>query len=126
MEQEKTAGTAASPHPDVRVRLVGAEPFFGPGAAQLLGSVKQYGSVYRACEHLGLSYSKGRRMLRAMEQELGQPAVLCTKGGAGGGSARLTAAGQHLLERYRCYEQSVRSYAEREFPYYFPPKETEP
>lgn len=126
MEQEKAGSLIPHVRTDIRVRLVGTEPFFGPGTAQLLGGIMRYGSVYRACEHLCLSYSKGRRMLRAIEQELGEPVVRCTKGGAGGGSAKLTATGQYFLERYLCYEQAVRSYAERELGYYFPQKEQEP
>lgn len=111
---------AAPTRAEVRVRLVARGPFFGPGTAQLLSSVRQSGSVFRACEKLGLSYSKGRRMLRELEQELGEPAVLCSKGGPTGGTARLTETGQLLLERYLCYEQTVRHYAEKQFDHYFP------
>lgn len=109
----------ADARPDVRVRLVGEVPFFGPGTAELLGGVLQWGSVCRACEKIGLSYSKGRRMLRVLEQQLHEPAVICTKGGSGGGSARLTEAGRSLLEKYRCYEFAVRRYAEQQFQEYF-------
>lgn len=115
-----------SARPEIRIRLVGETPFFGPGTARLLEEVVRCGSVYRACEALDLSYSKGRRMLREVERQLGQPAVLCTKGGAGGGNARLTDAGRNLLAQYDCYEQDVRSYAEERFARYFPPQEALP
>lgn len=119
-------GQPVAARPDIRVRLVARTPFFGPGTAQLLSGVAQCGSVYRACEKLGLSYSKGRRMLRELEQQLGEPAVQCTKGGVGGGGACLTPVGRALLERYLCYERSVRHYAEKQFPRYFPPREHTP
>lgn len=123
MQDRVPAARRAAPRrAEVRLRLVGEQAFFGPGTARLLSGVRQCGSVYRACEKLGLSYSKGRRMLRELEESLGEPAVLCTKGGPGGGSARLTEAGQRLLERYLCLEQTVRQYADKQFAHYFPPE----
>ena len=46
--------------PDIRVRLIDARPFFGPGTSALLRAIQECGSVLGACERLELSYSKGR------------------------------------------------------------------
>lgn len=107
--------------PSVQVRLsCGGHLVFGPGTAHLLRSILQYGSVHRACTEIGLSYSKGRKMLKALENHLQTPAVECTKGGNGGGSAHLTEAGRYLLERFSCYEHMIQRYAEQQFSDYFP------
>jgi molybdate transport system regulatory protein len=99
----------------VRVRLIGNKPFFDPGTAFLLGYIREFGSVATACEKMGLSYSKGRGMLRTLEQELGFPAVLCTKGGIGGGNTKITLEGERLLEMYNKYEDTICRYAQSQF-----------
>lgn len=99
----------------VRVRLVGNKPFFGPGTALLLKHIKECGSVAIACQKMGLSYSKGRGMLRTFEQELGFPAVICKKGGIGGGNAEITPEGERLLGVYKSYENKICSYAKDQF-----------
>lgn len=107
--------------PSIQVRLsCGGQLVFGPGTACLLRSILQYGSVHRACREIGLSYSKGRKMLKTLEEQMQIPAVECTQGGNGGGSARLTEAGRYLLEHFSCFEHTVRRYAEQQFPGYFP------
>lgn len=93
---------------------------FGPGTAQLLRSILQYGSVHRACLEMGLSYSKGRKMLKVLEEKLQTPAVECIQGGNGGGSAHLTETGHYLLQHFSCYEHMIQRYAEQQFPGYFP------
>lgn len=107
--------------PSVQVRLsCGGRLVFGPGTAHLLRNILQYGSVHHACKEMGLSYSKGRKMLKTLEESLQTPAVECTQGGQGGGSARLTETGQYLLERFSCYEHMIQRHAEQQFPDYFP------
>jgi len=107
-------------HPEVQVRIANSSPFFGPGPRQLLLGIRARGSVAHACEAVGLSYSKGRALLRRMEEALGTPLVSRTQGGAGGGSASLTPAGEQFLTQFAAYEQAVSDYAAVLFPDYFP------
>lgn len=102
-------------YPGLRVRLMGSEPFFGPGVAHLLELIPAAGSVAGACEKMGLSYSKGRLMVRRMERELGFRVVERVQGGAGGGGARLTEPGLAFLRAYQSYEQDVNAYAQARF-----------
>ena len=106
-------------HERVQVRLVGEGPFFGPGPQQLLLGIRSRGSVAGACQAIGISYSKGRRILRQMERELGFSLVDRVQGGANGGSAQLTARGETFLEIFARYEQSVADYAAEIFEDYF-------
>ena len=112
-------------HLEVRVRVAARAPFFGPGPAQLLRCIRQCGSVQGACTQMGLSYSKGRAILRMIKQQSGRKAVTCRKGGVGGGQAVLTPDGEELLEQYTRYEQDVRAYAAQRFDRYFAPAEQE-
>lgn len=106
-------------HQQIQVRLTGKEAFFGPGPQQLLLAIKSRGSVAGACQAVGLSYSKGRGIIRQMEQELGFCLVDRIQGGANGGSAHLTAKGETFLEIYARYEQAVADYAAEIFEDYF-------
>ena len=102
--------------PDVRIRLIGKRPFFGPGVAELLQCIHDCGSVAAACKKMKLSYSKGRSMLRLMESELGFSVVERTKGGSGGGGAAIiTEKGEALLTHYRAFEDEVCAFAQNRF-----------
>ncbi|MGN1030303.1 MAG: winged helix-turn-helix domain-containing protein [Butyricicoccaceae bacterium] len=110
---------------DPKVRLcAGTDRFFGPGTRDLLEGIRRTGSVQQSCAEMGLSYSKGRHMIRHMEAALQTTLVERTRGGAGGGSARLTPAGAYLLDRFTAYEASVRKYAEQQLPRFFPTDRT--
>lgn len=50
---------------------------------------------------MGLSYSKGSRLIRDMERELGWPVTVRHTGGTGGGGTVLTDGGKRLVNRYR-------------------------
>lgn len=45
-------------HYDMKVRIMGEEKAFGPGVAQLLKGIEEMGSMQKAAEKMGLSYSK--------------------------------------------------------------------
>ena len=59
--------------PLVQVRLRAGDVFFGPGTGQLLHMIRQTGSIQEACLRIGLSYSKGTRMIKEVERQLGIP-----------------------------------------------------
>lgn len=114
--------TEKSPMPfreKIQVKLIGQETFFGPGPRQLLLAIQTRGSVSGACEAIGISYSKGRGIIRRMEQELGFELVERRQGGLGGGSAGLTVKGEIFLEIFARYERTVQDYAESIFEDYF-------
>ena len=112
-------------HADPKIRLcAGEDRFFGPGTRDLLEGIRRTGSVQRACTEMGLSYSKGRHMIRHMEAALQTTLVERIRGGAGGGSAKLTPAGEYMLDRFTAYEKRIREYAEQQIAYFFPTDQT--
>lgn len=93
--------------PRIKVQLTGSEPFFGPGVRTLLEWIREEGSVRDACEKMGLSYSKGRKMLDRAEKELGYTIVERSPGGKNGGGARVSDEGLKLLEKYERFEKEL-------------------
>ena len=93
--------------PRIKVQLTGSEPFFGPGVRTLLEWIREEGSVRDACEKMGLSYSKGRKMLDRAEKELGYTIVERSPGGKNGGGARVSDEGLKLLEKYARFEKEL-------------------
>lgn len=100
-------------------RLVASDAFFGPGPCQLLEMIDQTGSLQEACNHMELSYTKGSRMIRTVERQLGFPVVERWTGGAGGGGSRLTEQGKELVKNYRKLAAGVQEAAEELFYKYF-------
>ncbi|HIX47892.1 MAG TPA: LysR family transcriptional regulator [Candidatus Mediterraneibacter caccavium] len=109
------SGTEKKIRPRLKVQLVGTEPFFGPGVKTLLECIRGEGSVRDACEKMGLSYSKGRKMLERAERELGYTIVERSPGGKNGGSARVSEDGMRLLSRYERFEKELTELAEEKY-----------
>ena len=93
----------------------GGSKFFGPGVADLLDLIGDKGSVKEACRTMGLSYSKGRTILKRAEKMLGFPLVETRHGGQGGGAAALTDEAVRLIQNYRKLAADVDQYAEDHF-----------
>lgn len=106
--------------PELRLRLVRKKPFFGPGASELLSLIEEAQSVRLACQRMGMSYSKGWKILCDMEEEWGAPLILRRQGGRNGGSSSLTAEGKALLEAYRKFEKVAQSLVQEAFRNCFP------
>jgi molybdate transport system regulatory protein len=81
--------------------------------------IETTGSVRMACQQIGLSYSKGWKMIAVMERQWGIPLVQRQQGGKHGGEAFVTPEGKKLLERFRQFEQSGKAAVEAIFHQYF-------
>lgn len=89
--------------------------FFGPGIAELMERIAECGSLKEACRRMGLSYSKGRYILKRAEALWGCPLIAMQHGGSGGGACVLTEEGRTLLEAFRRMEEKIRRDAEQHF-----------
>ncbi|HCI73191.1 MAG TPA: molybdenum-binding protein [Lachnospiraceae bacterium] len=96
------------------------EKFYGPGVQDLLAGIGRYGSVKEACAAMGLSYSKGRRILKHAEAVLGYLLVVRQQGGAAGGSAHLTPEAEDFMKRYQHLTDTVSEYALQQLHLFFP------
>lgn len=102
-------------HTSIQVRLAKYDIFFGPGKARLMEYIDKTGSLQEACLEMELSYSKGARMIKMAEKQLGFKLLERRIGGSGGGGSRLTEEGRELLKKYRQLTLRIREDADRAF-----------
>jgi molybdate transport system regulatory protein len=103
---------------DVKVRLLTTIPFFGPGVADLLEAIEDKQSVSLACKKIGMSYSKGWKIIQKFKSATGFDLVITQKGGNTGGLTELTSYGKKILIGFRHYENDVKKYSQERFDYY--------
>ena len=58
-------------HLRVKLQINTDEPVLGPGVAELLELVGETGSMKEACGRMGMSYSKGWKIIGRAEEQLG-------------------------------------------------------
>jgi molybdate transport repressor ModE-like protein len=90
-------------------------PFCGPGMIRLLELLHKTGSVRHAFESMQMSYSKGWKLLSAMDAYLQYPVAERKQGGKGGGEAHLTEAGLAFLEKHRAFETECQKAVQKLF-----------
>ncbi|HEX5682844.1 MAG TPA: TOBE domain-containing protein [Ideonella sp.] len=79
---------------------VGGENLAGHTRVGLLRAVAEQGSITQAAKAFGISYKAAWDAIDQMNQMAGEPLVERSTGGRGGGSTRLTARGERLVQRY--------------------------
>ena len=99
--------------PRLRI-LMGAAVALGPGKADLLDAVEQAGSISAAARNMGMSYRRAWILIEALNRDFKEPLVETSAGGSGGGGARVTAAGQEALRRYRAMEYKASAAVKKE------------
>jgi molybdate transport system regulatory protein len=93
---------AAAPRLIIRLELGGLR--IGPGKVSLLEEIGRSGSISAAGRALRMSYRRAWELVEDLNRGLGTPAVETAAGGAGGGGARLTPAGEAVISQYRAIE----------------------
>ena len=104
---------------DIRIRLVKEKPFYGPGTHHLLQLINERNSLLDACRHMGISYSKGRKLVSSLEQQLGYPVIESRQGGKKGGHSVVTKQGQELMQHYSDFCAEARCYINKLYDKYF-------
>ena len=99
----------------IKVRLKGEEVFWGSGLLCLLELVEEHHSLKKACEAMDMSYSKGHKIIKLAEKELGHPLITSLKGGAKGGGSVLSKEGILFTNCYRKYIMVMQDLGEKEF-----------
>ena len=108
------------------VFVASGERFLGPGVVELLRAVDETGSVKHACASMGLSYTKGWRLIRTLEAAIGTACVVRQHGGVGGGRASLTDDCRTLLARFAAFTSEVDADVDARFARHFPELATRP
>lgn len=97
--------TQPAPDPRLRLRVVfGDGAMIGPGKADLLERIRETGSIAAAGRTMGMSYKRAWMLVETLNALFREPLVESTRGGAQGGGAHLTVAGELVLAHYRRME----------------------
>lgn len=96
--------------PAFRFQLLRGQPFYGPGAHHLLLLTEETGSLLDACHCMGISYTKGRKIIANLEQSMGCPILERTRGGKTGGMSSVTPAGRALICNYNEFCKAAEAY----------------
>ena len=105
--------------PQIQLTLERDEGFFGPSVAQFLSLIDHTGSMQTACRQMHMSYTKGWKILKAAEKQLGYPLLITQSGGAEGGSSLLTPKAKDFLVRFLGMEKERREDAQKLYQKYF-------
>ena len=103
----------------MRLRIYKNDVVFGPGVAELMEHVQETDSLSEACRRMGMAYSKGWKIVRRAENDLGFSLMEGNRGGRHGGKMILTEEGKDFLMRYRRFESELEQNAEKLFGKYF-------
>jgi molybdate transport system regulatory protein len=79
----------------------------GPGKADLLEAIAREGSISGAGRALGMSYRRTWLLVDEMNRCWEERLVETHKGGGAESGARVTLAGQHILDAYRAVEAAI-------------------
>lgn len=84
-----------------KIRIAnGSVTAMGPGKAELLSLIHQFGSISAAAKQMKMSYRRAWELVEVMNQSFDQPLVSSSVGGTHGGGATLTEFGHQVLKTY--------------------------
>ena len=87
----------------------------GPRYLRFLAAVDESGTIRAAGQEVGWSYRTCLNRIRRMERALGAPVLVTTRGGRGGGGARLSADARRLVRVFARWQQDVARLSRRAF-----------
>ena len=88
-----------------------ADRRLGPGNVALLESIAHTGSISAAGRAHQMSYRRAWLLVEDLNKAFALPLVSAHPGGAKGGGAKLTPAGEKIVSLYRAAEQKMRDAA---------------
>lgn len=86
----------------------------GPGKIALLESIAATGSISGAGRAHKMSYRRAWLLVEELNRQFGEPLVTARPGGAHGGGAALTSAGEGVVALYREAERKMLAAAQAE------------
>lgn len=89
------------------------EEFCGPGLLQLLDGIRRTGSIQQAAKAMNLSYVKALKILKRLEEAMGEPVLIRHKGGAERGSSTLTPFARTFMRDFVALRKTIQHDARR-------------
>jgi molybdate transport repressor ModE-like protein len=119
LTREEIQNRCVDIHPNVHLELRRDDVFFDSTTAHFLSLIANAGSMRTACAQMHMSYTKGWKMIKNAEKQLGFPLLFSVSGGMEGGFSELTPKAKELLSRYLLIEKQLREEAVRLYHEYF-------
>ncbi len=88
----------------------------GAGRAELLERIQQSGSLRQAALQMKMSYKQAWEMIRHMNQQLGKPVIIASRGGKGGGSTIITETGLKAIAVFHKYQDLFQEFLQNQHP----------
>ena len=88
--------------------------FVGIGRILLLENIKKTGSITNAAKGLKMSYRRAWQLVEDMNARARKPLVEKKLGGAGGGGACITSAGEETIRKFYELENRIKEFAYNE------------
>ena len=112
MLQEQVPAMTKAPHIRLKLWLQQDDmPLLGPGWAQLLKKIGEYGSIRKAAQHFGMSYRAAWGRIKRIEDAMGF--ALLEAGRTRREGSRLSPAGREVVEAFLAWYEDVYCYALR-------------
>lgn len=92
---------------------------FGDGPYDILKRVQDLGSLRKAAQEMGMSYSQAWELIRRLEGRLGFPLLERKVGGSSGGGSSITPQAQDLMQRYQAFRNEAEEMLDNLFNKYF-------
>lgn len=84
----------------LKLRILFDGAMLGPGKAELLERIRDTGSISAAGRQMDMSYKRAWMLVEELNAAFRDPLVNSSRGGPGGGGARLTDTGAEVLRLY--------------------------
>ena len=110
--RQKSAGKL---HPDIEVIINKNGQVLSRQTVRFLRMIESTGSIQNGCACMNMSYTKGWKLLNAIEGDLGYPLITRSQGGTSGGGSALTPQGRMLLDLYDEYVAAVNAAGDKLF-----------
>jgi molybdate transport system regulatory protein len=90
----------------MRIRIYAGDRMLGPGKMELLSHIGETGSLSAAAKQMGMSYTRAWTLAKELNRDRSRPMVEMTRGGASGGTAKVTRFGRKILTLYQNMERA--------------------
>ncbi len=79
---------------------INGKTFLGIGRVVLLERIHEHGSISKAARSMNMSYKHAWDLIDSMNRQAKKPLVVTSKGGKGGGGAKLTESGVNAVRLF--------------------------